>query len=85
MLVEILTFLALGLVLEGVFFALAPGAVARSLQELANWPPERLRVAGLAAAAMGVVALGLLAAWSGDGDGMAFGFPRLRGLFSWSA
>lgn len=85
MLVEILTFLALGLVLEGVFFALLPGAVARSLREMANWPPERLRMAGLAAAAAGALALGLLAAWGGDGHAMAFGFPHLRGLFAWGA
>jgi uncharacterized protein YjeT (DUF2065 family) len=83
--VEILTFLALGLVLEGVLFALLPGIVSRSLREMANWSPDRLRRVGIMALVAGVLALTLLAMTAGDGGGLAFAFPRLRGAFGLGA
>ncbi len=85
MAVEILTFLALGLVLEGVLFALLPGIVSRSLREMANWPPERLRMVGVMALVAGVLALALLALLAADGGGLTFAFPRLRGAFGLGA
>lgn len=85
MAIEILTFLALALLLEGVLFALLPGAVLNSLREIAGWPAERLRRVGLIAAVLGVLALVALAALAGGDGAMVFGFPRLRGLFSVAA
>ncbi|MFM2129847.1 MAG: hypothetical protein RL477_1393 [Pseudomonadota bacterium] len=83
MAIEVLTFLALGLLLEGVLFALFPGAVSRALRDIAAWPLERLRAVGLTAAVLGTLGLAGLAALAGEGGAMAFGFPRLRAVFAW--
>ena len=53
--------LALGLVLavEGLAMALAPSRMEEALRMLAEMPPERRRVLGLAALALGVVLIWL--------------------------
>lgn len=59
--------LALGLVLavEGLALALAPSRMEEVLRLLAEMPPERRRMFGLAALALGVVLLSLARAWGG--------------------
>ncbi|WP_225028816.1 DUF2065 family protein [Xinfangfangia pollutisoli] len=59
--------LALGLVLavEGLALALAPSRMEEVLRLLAEMPPERRRMFGLAALALGVVLLALARAWGG--------------------
>ena len=46
--------IAVALALEGLVYALAPKAMQRALASLATAPPERLRIGGLAAAAIGI-------------------------------
>lgn len=59
--------LALGLVLavEGLALALAPSRMEEVLRLLAEMPPERRRMFGLVALALGVVLLSLARAWGG--------------------
>jgi uncharacterized protein YjeT (DUF2065 family) len=45
---------AVVLALEGLLYAIAPGAMRRALRALSAAPEERLRVGGIAAAAIGV-------------------------------
>lgn len=45
---------AVALAIEGLVYAMAPAAMQRALATLAAAPPERLRIGGLAAAAIGV-------------------------------
>jgi len=45
---------AVALALEGLVYAVAPAAMQRALSALAVAPPERLRIGGLAAAAIGI-------------------------------
>lgn len=47
--------LALAIALEGMLYALFPGAMQRMMAAVQQQPPERLRAAGLAAAAVGVL------------------------------
>lgn len=56
----LLAALALVLVLEGLFVAVAPGAPRRLLERLAEVPPEALRWGGLLSALVGFFALWLL-------------------------
>lgn len=46
--------LAVALAIEGLVYAVAPAAMQRALASLAATPPERLRLGGLAAAAIGI-------------------------------
>jgi len=48
------TALALVLVIEGVLYALFPEAMKRLMAQMLSVPPATLRVAGLAAACLGV-------------------------------
>jgi hypothetical protein len=50
----ILMGVAVALALEGLVYAVAPTAMQRALATLAQAPPERLRLGGLAAAAAGI-------------------------------
>jgi hypothetical protein len=50
---------AVVLAIEGLFYAAAPGAMRRALASLAAAPEDRLRLAGLA-----VAGLGLALAWA---------------------
>jgi uncharacterized protein len=51
---ELVTALALVLVIEGVLYALFPSAMRRAVAAMLEQPAGRLRVAGLIAAALGV-------------------------------
>lgn len=57
---DFLAALALVLVIEGLFLAVAPRRVRQILAMLETVPPESLRVGGLAAAALGVFCVWLL-------------------------
>ena len=57
---DFLTALALVLVIEGLFLAILPHRIGQILAMLESLPPEHLRIAGLAAAALGVFCVWLL-------------------------
>lgn len=57
---DLLTALALVLVIEGAVLALFPGALKRMLAQLETLPPETLRLGGLTAAGLGVLFVWLL-------------------------
>lgn len=57
---DLLTALALVLVLEGMFLALFAGRLRWLLEMTEQIPPESLRIAGLVAAALGVFGVWLL-------------------------
>ena len=52
---ELLAALGLALAVEGLLFAAFPDAVRRAMMEAAQTPSERMRLVGLASAALGVV------------------------------
>lgn len=56
---DLLVGLGIALVIEGLLWALAPGAAIRALQEVSAFPPGVLRTLAWA-----VVAVGLLIVWS---------------------
>ena len=84
MALELLTFLGLTLLLEGVVLALFPGGMKRMMDQFAALTPQQLRVIGLGFAAVAAVCLIILSRFSGDGSigGMSFAFPQTRGLFA---
>lgn len=51
---------ALALVIEGLFYALAPSAAQKMMARMQSMLPEQLRRAGLLVAAAGVVLITLL-------------------------
>jgi len=57
---DLLTGLALVLVIEGLFLALFPDRLRWVLERMAEVPPEVLRVAGLVSVALGVFFVWLL-------------------------
>ncbi|MEE8334083.1 MAG: DUF2065 domain-containing protein [Alphaproteobacteria bacterium] len=57
---DFLTALALVLVIEGVVYALFPGAMQRMMVRLTETPTSMLRATGLASAALGVFLVWLL-------------------------
>lgn len=57
---DFLTALALVLVIEGLFLAAAPRRVKQILALMETVPSDRLRIGGLAAAALGVFCVWLL-------------------------
>ncbi|HMA16349.1 MAG: DUF2065 domain-containing protein [Bacteroidota bacterium] len=57
---DFLTALALVLVIEGLFLAVAPLRVKQLLALMESVPPESLRTGGLVAAALGVFCVWLL-------------------------
>jgi uncharacterized protein YjeT (DUF2065 family) len=57
---DLLTALALVLVIEGVLYAAVPSAMRRALEAAMQMPDSTLRAAGLAAAAIGVAAVWLI-------------------------
>ncbi len=57
---ELLTALALVLVIEGVIYALFPDAMKRMMSRLMDTPAGALRAAGLASAVIGVFLVWLL-------------------------
>ncbi|MEQ8397823.1 DUF2065 domain-containing protein [Thalassobaculum sp.] len=57
---DLLTALALVLVIEGVLYSAIPAAMRRALETAMELPDSTLRGAGLVAAAIGVVAVWLI-------------------------
>lgn len=57
---DLLTALALVLVIEGLVLALLPGAPQRLLQRLSEVPPSALRLGGVVAVAAGTFGVWLL-------------------------
>ena len=57
---ELLTALALAVALEGILYALFPGAMKRFVLEVLELPDNSLRMAGLLAAVAGVGAIALI-------------------------
>ena len=57
---ELLTALALVLVIEGIVYALFPEAMKRMLMRVMDTPPGSLRTAGLVSAIIGVIFVWLL-------------------------
>ncbi|HVH81971.1 MAG TPA: DUF2065 domain-containing protein [Stellaceae bacterium] len=57
---DFLTALALILVIEGIFYALLPEVVKRLAQRTIKTPAQSLRLAGLAAAILGVLLVWVL-------------------------
>ncbi len=77
--IEILTFIGLAVVVEGVAMALFPDALRRAMAQVATLAPERLRRLGLAAAVGGAAFLLVLAHVAGDGTGDGgLGFAAVR-------
>ena len=87
MAVELLTFLGLALLLEGVIMALFPVGIRRMLDQIGAMTPPQLRVIGLGCAVVAALMLVILArlANGGGGAGLSFSFPMTRrfvaGLF----
>ena len=57
---DLLTGLALVLVVEGVLYALFPGSMQRMIVQALSMTESQLRAAGLAAAALGVAVVWLV-------------------------
>lgn len=57
---DLLTALALALVIEGVVYALFPGGMQRMMGAVVQLPPSVLRVGGLLAVLTGVAAVWLI-------------------------
>jgi len=51
---EVLAGVAVVLAIEGLFYAVAPGAMRRMIAAIAALPEERLRIGGLVAAGLGI-------------------------------
>lgn len=51
---QVLAGIAVVLAVEGLLYALAPGAMRRAVAALAEMPEARLRIGGLATAAIGI-------------------------------
>ena len=85
MALELLTFLGLALLLEGVAMALFPAGIRRMLDHFAVLTPQQLRVIGLGFAVVAALMLVILARLANDGAGISFSFPMTRhfvaGLF----
>lgn len=57
---DLFTALGLVLVIEGVLYALAPGAMKRAIQQMLPIPENQLRTGGLIAMGIGFVIVWLL-------------------------
>lgn len=57
---DFLTALALVLVIEGLFMAILPHRLRQIVEMMNELPPEALRIGGLVAAAIGVLAVWLI-------------------------
>lgn len=54
---ELLTAVAMVLVIEGVLYALLPEKMQGMMRQMIDMPPSQLRAAGLVAACIGVLAV----------------------------
>jgi uncharacterized protein YjeT (DUF2065 family) len=81
---ELLTFLGLAFLLEGVALALFPGGLRRMMARFAALAPQQLRLIGLGAAAVAALGLVTLSRAGGDGGvgGMTFAFPATRAFIA---
>ena len=79
---ELLTFLGLALLVEGVAFALFPDALRRAMASLALMEPARLRVVGLTAVVGAAALLFFLSEFAEPGHGGALGFWDIRGAIA---
>lgn len=86
MAIELLTFLGLAIVAEGVLLAVFPAALARMMRDMSAIAPDRLRWLGLFAAVAGAaLLLALASTGGGSGDAVGgLGFTRLRSLLALS-
>lgn len=84
MALELLTFLGLVLLLEGVIMALFPTGIRHMLDYFATLTPPQLRIIGLGFAGVAALALVIVAhfADSGTGPGMSFAFPSTRAFIA---
>jgi uncharacterized protein YjeT (DUF2065 family) len=57
---DLLTALALVLVIEGTLYALFPEGMRRMMAQMLDLPEQRLRIAGLAGVVIGLVAVWLM-------------------------
>ena len=80
MVLELLTFLGLGLLLEGVILALFPDGMRRTMAQFSALAPSQLRNLGLGFALAAALILMVLARFfeTGDGAGMALSFAETR-------
>lgn len=74
--IELLTFLGLALLAEGVLLAVFPKALLRMTAEMSQIAPERLRMMGLVSAVIGTAVLFILVRALGG----TLGFAGLRSL-----
>ncbi len=79
MVVELLTFLGLALLLEGVVLALFPAGMRRMLDQFAALSAAQLRVIGLGFTVVAVLVL-VIVARVANGGGVSFAFPATRRL-----
>lgn len=80
---ELLTFVGLAIVVEGVLMALFPGALKRMMSEMSAFAPERLRRLGVFSCVAGAAFLFLLAHVAGAEAGVgALGFETVRAMLS---
>lgn len=82
MALELLTFLGLALLLEGVVMALFPSGIRRMLDQFAQLTPPQLRIIGLGFAVVAALGLMIVARVTQDdaSAGMSFAFPMTRGF-----
>ena len=65
---QVLAGIAVVLAVEGLLYAVAPAAMRRALAALAEVPEARLRIGGLAAAAIGIALAWVVTFLSGPSD-----------------
>lgn len=83
MVLELLTFLGLALLVEGILLALFPEGIRRMMVELSGFDGTRLRAIGLIFAGGAALLLMILArVWGDDGGTVALGFPQTRDLIA---
>ncbi len=78
--VELLTFLGLALLLEGVVLALFPAGMRRMLDQFAALSAAQLRVIGLGFTVVAALVLVIVARVANGDGGMSFAFPATRRL-----
>jgi uncharacterized protein YjeT (DUF2065 family) len=81
---ELLTFLGLTLLLEGVVLALFPSGMKRMMEQFEAMSAQQLRVVGLGFAVIAAIGLVLLSRFTGSEaiGGMSFAFPETRAFFA---
>ena len=77
---ELLTFLGLALLLEGVILALFPGGIRRMLDQFAALGGQQLRLIGLGFSVVAALTLVIVSRFTDNGGegGISFAFPMTR-------